>query len=67
MATFMHFGFEHILNNMLILACAGSILEKAIGHVKFLLLYLFAGVSGSALSCLQMIRSGDYAVSAGAS
>ena len=28
-ATFMHFGFEHIANNMLILVCAGMILEKA--------------------------------------
>ena len=28
-ATFMHFGFEHILNNMLVLICAGPILEKA--------------------------------------
>ena len=27
-ATFMHFGFEHILNNMLVLICAGPILEK---------------------------------------
>lgn len=23
-ATFMHFGFEHILNNMLVLICAGD-------------------------------------------
>jgi rhomboid protease GluP len=66
-ATFMHFGFEHILNNMLILACAGPILEKAMGHVRFALLYLVAGVGGSALSYLQMLRTGDYAVAAGAS
>ena len=39
-ATFMHFGFEHIANNMLILVCAGMILEKALGHVKFTILYL---------------------------
>jgi rhomboid protease GluP len=66
-ATFMHFGFEHILNNMLILACAGPLLEKALGHVKYALLYLLAGVGGSTLSCLQMLQSGDYAVAAGAS
>lgn len=41
-ATFMHFGFEHIANNMLILVCAGMILEKALGHVKFTILYLIA-------------------------
>lgn len=66
-ATFMHFGFEHLLNNMLILLCAGPILEKAMGHVRFFVLYLFAGVGGSTLSYLQMVKSGDYAVSAGAS
>jgi rhomboid protease GluP len=66
-ATFMHFGFEHILNNMLILICSGPILEKAIGHVKFTFLYLLAGIGGSTLSFLQMISSGEYAVAAGAS
>lgn len=66
-ATVMHFGFEHILNNMLVLACAGPILENALGHVKYFFLYVLAGVGGSALSCLQMIASGDYAVAAGAS
>lgn len=66
-ATFMHFGFEHILNNMLILACAGPILEDALGHLKYLVLYLLAGVGGSALSYLQMLHSGNYAVAAGAS
>lgn len=66
-ATFMHFGFEHLLNNMLLLGCAGVILEDALGHIKFLILYLFAGIGGSTLSYLQMLKSGNFAVSAGAS
>lgn len=66
-ATFMHFGFEHILNNMLILACAGPILEQALGHVRYLCLYLLAGVGGSTLSYLQMLQKAEYEVSAGAS
>ena len=66
-ATFMHFGFEHIANNMLILVCAGMILEKALGHVKFTILYLIAGVGGNVLSCAQTLYTKDYAVSAGAS
>ena len=65
-ATFMHFGFEHIANNMLILVCAGMILEKALGHVKFTILYLIAGVGGNILSCAQMLHTKDYAVAAGA-
>lgn len=64
---FYAFGFEHILNNMLVLICAGPILEKAMGHIKYLCLYLIAGVGGSTLSYVQMIARGKYDVSAGAS
>ena len=66
-STFMHFGFEHILNNMLILICAGIILEDALGHIKYLILYLLSGIGGSTLSYLQMLHSGDRSVAAGAS
>ena len=66
-AMFMHFGFEHILNNMFVFICAGPILAQGLGHVKYLILYLMAGMGGSTLSCLHMLQSGEYAVSAGAS
>lgn len=66
-ATFMHFGFRHLFNNMIILIAAGQILERAFGHIKYLILYLAAGLGGSTLSFLQMVYSGDYAVAAGAS
>jgi len=66
-ATFMHFGFGHLLNNMVLLFAAGQILERAIGKIKFLILYLMAGIGGCALSYWQMVRSEDYAVAAGAS
>ena len=66
-ATFMHFGFTHLLNNMIILIAAGNILEKAMGHWKYLLLYLLAGLGGSTLSFVQMVHSGSYSVVAGAS
>lgn len=66
-ATFMHFGFMHLFNNMVILIAAGQILERALGHGKYLLLYLISGLGGSTLSYLQMLYSGNYAVAAGAS
>ena len=66
-ATFMHFGFMHLFNNMIILITAGQILEQAIGHWKYLFLYILAGIGGSTLSYLQMLYSGEYAVVAGAS
>jgi rhomboid protease GluP len=66
-AAFLHFGFDHLLNNMLILGCAGHFLEEALGHGKYLVLYLVSAVASSILSFGQMYYSGDYAVSAGAS
>ena len=41
---FLHFGIEHLLNNMLVLFVLGSRLEQAIGKIKFLLIYLIGGV-----------------------
>ena len=39
----------------------------ALGHIRFAILYILAGVGGSLLSYLQMEYNQDYAVSAGAS
>ncbi len=66
-AAFLHFGFPHLFNNMVMLACAGPILEREVGHFRFLLLYLVSAAGGSALSVFMMEWKGDYAVSAGAS
>ena len=58
-STFMHFGFRHLLNNMVLLGTAGQILERALGPVKYFILYILSGVGGSTLSYIQMIYSGD--------
>ena len=49
---FLHFGIEHLLNNMLVLFVLGSRLEQAIGKIKFLLIYLIGGVLGNVISLL---------------
>ena len=66
-SMFMHFGLMHILNNMVMLGASGQMVEKAMGHVKFLITYLSAGICGSVLSYIIMLKKQDYAVSAGAS
>ena len=66
-ATLMHFGFEHLLNNMVMLGAAGQILENALGKIKYVVLYFLAGIGGCIFSYLQMMYSGEYAISAGAS
>ena len=38
-AMFMHFGIRHIMNNMLVLFVIGDNLERALGHVKYLIFY----------------------------
>lgn len=66
-ATFLHFGFDHLLSNMVMLGAAGQILERALGKLKFAVLYLASGIGGSLLSYTLMVLGGDYAVAAGAS
>lgn len=46
---FIHSGFSHLLNNMLLLFFMGPILENTLGDKKFLLLYLFAGLFAGVL------------------
>lgn len=64
-AMFMHFGIEHIINNMLILYVLGDNLERALGKIKYLILYLVCG-SGSNMISLWAEKE-SVAVSAGAS
>lgn len=66
-SMFLHFGFEHLMNNMLMLAVIGWNLELEIGKVKFLIIYFMSGFCGNVLSACYEIVSGDFAVSAGAS
>ena len=66
-SMFMHFGLMHILNNMVMLGAVGRIVEIAMGHVRFLIVYIATGICGSVLSYVVMLHNNDYAVSAGAS
>jgi len=47
-SAFMHYGPIHLALNMYALYFAGTLLERAIGHWRFLLLYLASGLAGSA-------------------
>lgn len=66
-ACFLHFGAGHLMNNMVIFCCVGSRLERAVGHLKFLTIYLLSGIGGGMLSYHMMLKTGEFAVSAGAS
>ena len=66
-AMFLHFGAQHLANNMILLAAAGCRLEQETGHLRYLVIYLVSGVAGSLLSLYIMLTTDDYAVCAGAS
>lgn len=66
-SMFLHFGFEHLMNNMFILGVIGWNLELEIGKWKYLAVYLLSGLMGNLLSAWMDIQTGEYAISAGAS
>lgn len=65
-AMFMHFGIRHIVNNMLVLFALGDNLERALGHVKYLIFYLACGI-GSNWASMMVNGADSMTVSAGAS
>ena len=66
-SMFLHFGFEHLINNMVTLVLIGWNLEIEIGRFKFLLIYILSGLGGNILSAWYEFRTMDYSISAGAS
>ncbi len=63
-AMFLHGGAAHLGFNMLALAVAGRPLNRLLGNLQFLLLYLVAGLAGAVTS---LHFSAQTAVSVGAS
>lgn len=63
-SVFAHVELLHLGFNMLALYFLGPMLEAALGRVRFLAVYLFSGLAGSAL---VMLLSEPYAQTLGAS
>lgn len=66
-SMFMHFGFEHLFFNMILLYYMGTVLEKGLGEIRFLLLYFISGLIGNVASLIWYTQIDRMAVSAGAS
>ena len=64
---FLHFGFSHLMNNMLTLVVIGWNVEMFVGKIRFLVIYFLSGLGGNLLSMAVDIWKQDYSVSAGAS
>jgi len=63
-AMFLHASLLHIALNMLVLYWCGTVVERALGTWRFLLVYLVSGIAGSAGA---LVFSSPFAVTVGAS
>ena len=64
---FLHFGIRHLGNNMLVLFFVGYCLERSIGKIKYLLIYLLGGIGANIFSLGMEVYRQESVVSAGAS
>lgn len=66
-SMFLHADIGHIVSNMIFLVGLGQMIEKAIGHVRFGVLYLLSGLGADICSMLYSIIIGELYNSVGAS
>lgn len=66
-SMFLHFGAEHLLQNMLILLVIGCRLERITGKLSYLLIYIGSGLIGAVTSIIFTLGANPNTVSAGAS
>ena len=66
-SMFLHFGFEHLAGNMIMLIAVGDPLERLIGSWRYLVIYLGGGLLGNLLSMAVDLKADHLVVSAGAS
>lgn len=64
---FLHFGIEHLINNMIALLVLGYSLEQSIGKGWFCLIYMGSGVFSGLVSAGYHFYTGQEVVSCGAS
>lgn len=66
-SMFLHFGIEHLMNNMVLLGALGWNLEPAVGKIKYLLIYFISGIGGNVFSLWWNVLHNEQNISAGAS
>ncbi|HIU66102.1 MAG TPA: rhomboid family intramembrane serine protease [Candidatus Caccomorpha excrementavium] len=64
---FLHSGYSHIVNNMLVLLFIGDNLERAAGKIRYLIIYLGSGIMAGVVSMLWNIYQQEQVVCVGAS
>ena len=66
-SMFLHFGADHLLQNMLILLLIGCRLERITGKLAYFIIYIGAGLVGAVNSVIFTLGASPNTVGAGAS
>ena len=66
-SMFLHFGYDHLVNNMIVLYFIGGTLEKYIGRVRYLIIYLLSGLLGGLISQIYYMAMAENVICVGAS
>lgn len=66
-SNFLHNGFDHLFNNMIVFVLIGSRLEPIFGRARYVVLYMGAGLCGSIASAVYYMNMGEMVASVGAS
>lgn len=66
-SVFLHADIRHLGSNLLVQILLGNPVERNIGHVKYLALYLLSGIGGNIVSVLYDSALGVNTYSVGAS
>lgn len=66
-SNYLHYGWDHFFNNMVVLLILGTALERQLGHVRYFILYTAAGVLSSLVSVYYYAVTQVNVMSAGAS
>ena len=66
-SIFLHINTDHLFSNMILLLFMGSLLEKEIGHFKYIFIYFCSGIGANMFSLVNKIMNTDLSVSIGAS
>jgi rhomboid protease GluP len=66
-SMFLHSDFEHLANNMLVLFFVGDNLERAVGKIKYLIIYFGSGIIAGLSSISYNMLKREFVMSIGAS
>ncbi len=67
-SMFLHWNVEHLFSNMIVLYYVGAIVERRLGPVPYMMLYVLSGFAGNVFSMgYELLLTNAYGSSAGAS